>query len=168
MGQCLAGAFLLARARRPREAHHGIQTGGTPLRGLLGLLIAVAFFVLIGAISYFTRYVPSPEEVEFDKTFDREAVLVKTCGPEPGVATAVPIKVYRFEAKLWYRDDHRWRQVDAKPDNVCDLLDIDAAHRPPPGPELPIPVPSHLIDLFRKSEPTPTPPKEIPPAKPNG
>jgi hypothetical protein len=104
------------------------------LRTWISLPIAVAFFVLIGVIRYFTRYIPSPEEVEFDKKFDQTAVLVKTCGPEPGIAVAIPIKVYRFEEKLWYRDDHRWRQIDAKPENVCNLLDIEKGHEPKPGP----------------------------------
>ena len=81
------------------------------MRSWISLPIAIAAFLLIGLVSYCTRYVPTPEEVEFDKKFDQGAVLVKTCGPEPGLATAIPMKVYRFEEKLWYRDDHRWRQV---------------------------------------------------------
>lgn len=103
------------------------------MRTWISLPIVVGFFVLIGVVRYFTRYIPTSEEVEFDKKFDQAAVLVKTCGPEPGIATAVPIKVHRFEEKLWYRDDHRWRQVDAKPDNVCDLLDVEKGHEPKPG-----------------------------------
>lgn len=104
------------------------------MRGLGSLLVIVAFFLLIGVVLYFTRYEPAPEEVAFDKKFDREAVLVKTCSSEPGVAVQVPIKVYRFEEKLWYRDPHRWRQVDAKPENVCDILDIEKGHEPKPVP----------------------------------
>jgi hypothetical protein len=86
---------------------------------------------------YFNRYEPTPEEIEFEKKFNREAVLVKTCGTDPGVASTEPLKVFRFEEKLWYREDgRRWRQVDGKPDNVCDLLDIAKGHEPPP-PVLP-------------------------------
>ena len=112
---------------------------------------------------------PTPEETAFQQKFDREAVLVKTCGLDPGIASAIPLKVYRFENELWFNEGFKWRRVDGKADNVCDLLDIDAAHRPPP-PEPPIPpsAASRLMDLFRKPESTPTPPKEIPPAKPNG
>ena len=39
------------------------------------------------------------------------------------------MRVYRFQDKLWFLEyKRRWGQIDAKPDNVCDLLDIDAAH----------------------------------------
>jgi hypothetical protein len=95
-----------------------------------------AIFLALGLLIYFSRYVPTPEEVEFNKKFDREAVLVKTCGQEPGIASPSLMKVFRFEEKLWYRDFHRWRQVDGTPDNVCDLLDIAKGHEPPP-PVLP-------------------------------
>ncbi len=113
---------------------------------------------------------PTPEEIAFQKKFDREAVLVKTCAPDPGVASGIPMKVYRFENELWfYERGLRWRRVDGKIDNVCDLLDIDASHRPPPVEPIVAPSAlSRLMDIFRKPEATPTPPKEIPPAKPNG
>jgi hypothetical protein len=73
---------------------------------------------------------PDPEQVEFDKKFDRDAVLVKTCRDDPTIAGGSPMRVYRFQDKLWFLEyKRRWRQIDAKPDNVCDLLDTDAAHR---------------------------------------
>src|SRR5882672_9847341 len=75
---------------------------------------------------------PTPEQVEFQKRFDREAVLVRTCGTDPGIASAVPLKVYRFEQQLWFNELGVWRRVDGKVDNVCDLLDIDSGHKPPP------------------------------------
>jgi hypothetical protein len=131
--------------------------------------IAVGIFLAIGLIAYFGRHVPDAEELEFQKKFDREAVLVKTCAPDPSVASGVALKVYRLENELWFDDRGRWRRVDGKADNVCDLLDIDSAHRERTS-ELPVspgPV-SRFMDLFRKPEPTPTPPKEIPSAKPNG
>jgi hypothetical protein len=105
-----------------------------PLRSIVSLLIVAAFFLLIGIVSYVTRYVPTAEEVEFDEKFDREAVLVKTCGPEPGIAVAIPQKVFRFREKLWYRDRNRWRVIDRHPENVCDLLDVEKGHEPKPGP----------------------------------
>jgi hypothetical protein len=132
------------------------------------LLIAVGIFLAIGLIAYFGRHVPDAEELEFLKKFDRDAVLVKTCGLDPGIASAVPLKVYRFDNELWFDDRGKWRRVEGKADNVCDLLDIDAAHRPPPEPSTPLAPVGRLIDLFRKPEPTTTPPKENPPAKPNG
>lgn len=113
---------------------------------------------------------PTPEELAFQQKFDREAVLVKTCGLDPGIMSAVPLKVYRFENELWfYEHGSKLRRVDGKVDNVCDLLAIDVGHRPSP-PEPPVttgPV-SRFLDLFRKPEATPTPPKEIPSAKPSG
>ena len=59
---------------------------------------------------------------------------------EPGVAVPVPIKVYRFENELWFYErggpvvwsGRRLIRIGGKVDTVCDLLDIDAAHRPPP------------------------------------
>jgi hypothetical protein len=100
------------------------------------ILGTAVFFLAFGLLIYFSRYQPTPEEIEFDKKLNQAAVLVKTCGLDPGIAAAVPLKVFRFEEKLWYRDNHRWRQVDGNPDNVCDLLDIPKGHEPPP-PVLP-------------------------------
>jgi hypothetical protein len=45
-------------------------------------LIAVGIFLAIGLLAYFTRYVPDSEQLEFEKKFDRDAVLVKTCRPD--------------------------------------------------------------------------------------
>lgn len=104
------------------------------MRSLGSLVVVVLIFCGIGLLSYFNRYIPDSDQVEFDKNFERESVLVKTCGTDPGIATAIPIKVYRYEGKLWFRDRHRWRIVDGNPDNVCDLLDIEKGHEPKPGP----------------------------------
>jgi hypothetical protein len=69
---------------------------------------------------------PDPEQVEFNKKFDRDAVLVKTCRNDPTIASGGPMTVYRFEGKLWFNERRsRWRQIDAKPENVCDLLDVE-------------------------------------------
>jgi hypothetical protein len=68
-----------------------------------------------------------PEETEFDKRFRREAVLVKTCSGDPAVAsgpTAGVTKVYRFQQELWFDDRGVMRRVDAKPENVCDILRV--------------------------------------------
>jgi hypothetical protein len=55
---------------------------------------------------------------------------VKTCRDDPTIASGSPMRVYRFQDKLWFLENkRRWRQIDAKPDNVCDLLDLDATHR---------------------------------------
>ena len=96
---------------------------------MVRFLLSAAILLGFGLLIYFGRYVPSPEEEAFDKKFDQESVLLKTCGTDPGVASGAPMRVYRYENKLWYRDVHRWRQVDASPENVCDLLDIDKGHR---------------------------------------
>ena len=70
-------------------------------------------------------HVPDADELEFEKKFDREAVLVKTCGVDWGIST-VPLKVYRFKDQLWFKDNLIWRPVAAGIDQVCDVLDIDA------------------------------------------
>jgi hypothetical protein len=75
---------------------------------------------------------PDPEQIEFDKKFDRDAVLVKTCRVDPTIESAPPIRIYRFDGKLWFREKLRfrekhggWRQIDGNPENVCDLLEVE-------------------------------------------
>jgi len=101
------------------------------MKSFLISLIAVA---ALGSFAYINRHIPDAEEAAFNARFDREAVLVKTCGLDPGIAAATPLKVYRLEGKLWYRDFRRWRQVDGDLGNVCDLLDIDKGHETKPSP----------------------------------
>ena len=99
---------------------------------MMRFLAIAAILTLIGAVAYLNRRVATPEEFEFGKRFNREAVLMKTCGFDPSTGSGAPMKVYRFEDALWFDDRSRWRRIDAKVENVCDLLDIDTAHRPPP------------------------------------
>jgi hypothetical protein len=63
-----------------------------------------------------------PEQVELEKKFEREAVLVRTCPPDPSVESGPSLKVYRFKQELWFNDRGVLRRVDAKPENVCDIL----------------------------------------------
>jgi hypothetical protein len=66
-----------------------------------------------------------PQQVEFEKKFEREAVLVKTCPGDPRFAsgpTAAAQRVYRFEKELWYVDVNGHRKVEATPETVCNLL----------------------------------------------
>lgn len=68
-----------------------------------------------------------PQQVEFEKKFEREAVLVRTCPGDPRFAsgrTAVAVRVYRFQKELWYQDIDGYRRVDATPENVCTILTI--------------------------------------------
>ena len=44
---------------------------------LLSLLAAFLVFGCLGSLAYFTRRIPPPEEVAFNKRFERDAVLVK-------------------------------------------------------------------------------------------
>ena len=64
-------------------------------------------------------------ELQFEKKFDQEAILVKTCGVDWGIST-VPLKIYRFEDQLWFKDNFVWRRVAAGTAQVSDVLDIDA------------------------------------------
>jgi hypothetical protein len=66
-----------------------------------------------------------PQELAREKQFDHEAVLVKICGVDRGIST-VPLKVYRLDGHLWFKDNLVLRQVAAELDEVCDVLDIDA------------------------------------------
>jgi hypothetical protein len=68
-----------------------------------------------------------PQQVEFEKKFEREAVLVKTCPGDPRLAsgpTASAQRVYRFEKELWYQDVNRYRKVEATPEAVCSVLEL--------------------------------------------
>jgi hypothetical protein len=77
------------------------------MRIFLALTMWLTILVLSGC---------DPDESEFKKQFDHEAVLVKTCGVD---------KVYRFKDQLWFKDDLVWREVAAGVDQVCDVLDND-------------------------------------------
>ncbi len=88
-----------------------------------------AFLIIIASSLLLGCSKPTPEQAEFQKRFDRDAVLAKTCGGDSGIASAVPLKVYRFEKELWFSDRGTWRRVEGQHDNVCDLLDVDPAHR---------------------------------------
>jgi hypothetical protein len=65
------------------------------------------------------------QPLEFEKMFNREAVLAKTCEMDRAVSTA-PLRVYRFKDQLWFKDNSVRRPVAAGIDQVCDVLDIDA------------------------------------------
>jgi hypothetical protein len=61
---------------------------------------------------------PDPKQV-------RDAVLVKTCRDDPTIAGGSPMRVYRFQDKLWFLEyKRRWCQIDAKPDNVSTCLTL--------------------------------------------
>jgi hypothetical protein len=47
---------------------------------------------------------------------------VKTCPPDPAVASDPPLKMYRLENELWFDDRGKWRRVDGKVESVCDVL----------------------------------------------
>ena len=80
---------------------------------------------IIGLSSCGDGHVSDVSELQFEKKFDQEAILVKTCGVDWGIST-VPLKIYRFEDQLWFKDNFVWRRVAAGTDQVCDVLDIDA------------------------------------------
>jgi hypothetical protein len=66
-----------------------------------------------------------PKQVEFEKEFSREAVLVRTCPGDPTLAsgpTAAAIKVYRFQQELWFDDRGTLRRVEATFENVCSIV----------------------------------------------
>ena len=66
-----------------------------------------------------------PQQVEFEKRFEQDAILVKTCPGDPRFATgrtAITQRVYRFEKELWYTDVESYRRVEGTPETVCNLL----------------------------------------------
>lgn len=62
---------------------------------------------------------------EFENKFTHEALLVKTCGVAEKISK-VPLRVYRYDGKLWFKEDSIWWQIDAGTERVCDVLDVDA------------------------------------------
>ena len=86
-------------------------------------LITVVVFAL--ALSgCFEQRPKDPQQVKFEKRFEREAVLVKTCAGDPRYATgptAAAQRVYRFEKELWYLDARtdRFRKVEARFVTFC-------------------------------------------------
>jgi hypothetical protein len=85
-------------------------------------IILVAAFMLVGC-----KNEKDPEQVELERRFEREAVLVRTCPADPRLAsgpTAVATRVYRFEEELWFEDRSVLRRVDATPEDVCAILQI--------------------------------------------
>jgi hypothetical protein len=68
-----------------------------------------------------------PQQVEFEKKFDHDAVLVRTCPADPRYAsgpTAAAQRVYRYERELWFVDVGGPRKLEATPETACDVLVI--------------------------------------------
>lgn len=88
--------------------------------------IAIALIAIGLSACKKEREPPDPKQVEFNKRFDREAVLVMTCPGDPrwgSGPTAFAQRVYRFERELWYTDaDVGLRKVEATPETVCAVL----------------------------------------------
>jgi hypothetical protein len=85
--------------------------------------------VMISAFSVFATCAlaapKDPQQAEFEKKFDREAVLVRTCPGDPAYAsgpTSNSQRVYRFEKELWVTTVKGYQRVDGAPDTVCELL----------------------------------------------
>jgi hypothetical protein len=102
---------------------------------------ALVFIVGLSGCNVDTKEPKDPQQVEFDKKFDEEAVLVKTCPGDPRWAsgpTAAGQRVYRFEKELWALDVSRgmtrYRKLEATPETVCDVL---VGPRPPDPPNPP-------------------------------
>jgi hypothetical protein len=91
------------------------------------MLRLVTILVVVIGLGGCNREPKDPQQVEFEKKFEREAVLVKTCAGAPGYAsgpTAAAQRVYRYEKELWYLDVNRYRKVEATPEAVCSVLQL--------------------------------------------
>jgi hypothetical protein len=97
-----------------------------------GDIMRVAVAVCIIAVSLAgcgERKPKDPAQTEFDKKFEREAVIVMTC---PGDArwasgpTAATQRVYRYEKELWVEaittSGINHQRVEATPETVCNVL----------------------------------------------
>lgn len=94
----------------------------------IGTLALRYGLILASAVLLQSCQKTDPDEEKLRQAFDRDAVLVKTCRPDPGIASAIPLKVYRFQNGLWFEDRRRLRRVDGNVENVCDLLDVEQKH----------------------------------------
>ena len=60
-----------------------------------------------------------PQQVEFEKNFARDAILVRVCPPDPTLASgpgSAARQVYRFQSELWTYYHGDLRRVDATPE----------------------------------------------------
>jgi len=91
------------------------------------LRLATIVIVALGLNACNEREPKDPQQVDFEKKFEREAALVITCPGDPRYAsgpTAIAQRVYRFEKGLWYRDVGGYRKVEATPETVCKVLQL--------------------------------------------
>jgi hypothetical protein len=92
---------------------------------MLPIAILIIFTSII--LSACKQEEKDPQQVEFEKKFEREAILVRTCPGDPRFGsgpTAAAIRVYRFQSELWYQDVDSYRRIDANPENACAILTI--------------------------------------------
>lgn len=92
--------------------------------------VAVAVCIIAVALAGCGERKPKdPAQAEFEKKFEREAVIVMTC---PGDArwasgpTSNTQRVYRYEKELWVQaitsSGSNYRRVEATPETVCNAL----------------------------------------------
>lgn len=89
------------------------------------MVFGVIVVVIVSATLSGCSQKKDPQQVEFERKFEREAVLVRVCPPDPTLASgpgSAARQVYRFQNELWTYDQGVLRRVDAKPENVCDIL----------------------------------------------
>ncbi|MET4603430.1 hypothetical protein ABIB90_002908 [Bradyrhizobium sp. JR4.1] len=106
------------------------------------MLRLVAIMIAGVALAGCKEQVKDPQQVEFERKFEREAVLVRTCPGDPRYAsgpTAAAQRVYRFEKELWFIDIDGPRKLETNPEAACSTLTL------PPDPKpAGIPLPGGL------------------------
>jgi len=93
--------------------------------------IFIALTMIITAIGLFkslpSRTEKPPQQSAFEKRFEQEALLVKTCPGDPRYAsgpTAITVRIFELDKKLWYEDVDGYHTVAASPETVCDILGV--------------------------------------------
>jgi hypothetical protein len=115
-------------ARLVKNRKHGHQPRQSFVLTARGTFMLRLIIILVAALGLGGCKEPDPKDpkqVEFEKKFASEAVLVKTCPGDPRYAsgpTAGTQRVYRFEKELWVEEVTGYRRVDGAPETVCDLL----------------------------------------------
>jgi len=96
---------------------------------------AALVLVIIFGFGGFSEAAPKdPQQVEFEKKFEREAALVRTCPGDPRFAsgpTAAAQRVYRYEKELWFIDVTGPRRLEAAPEAACDALTVPGGQTTP-------------------------------------
>lgn len=122
---------LLAQIEAAKSAQEATEATKSTAKWTKYSAIGIALSAIIMAFGTFNLQSDSStndfKKSEFEERLRREAQLVKTC---PGDAkymtgpTAIAIRVFQFDGKLWYEDVDGYRTIASTAETACDALNI--------------------------------------------